>query len=297
MTLNSDFFHGSGFRPLTAIEQVATSGYAERGGHLVDKHYVVVPSSEAHFFDFSQSREENLVVLAEGYNAIYGINYLYPINNSGGGLDGKIETPWDDIEFFEKSGVYLSYPSNYTKMADPEALASRVSPKKLPVPDSGWMSSSVVGFDGLSSTFSNASTSTPSNIISDYSVFSGYVHYLPDEKTNKAIEINYKELLYKINDKRYNSYVGRLEFNETAETVEDGEKRNLGKKNKSFRATLPVSGWFIKRQPWGPLPPPEPVGGTPPGCNKGYEESAEGYCVPIPEDEDEDKDDSGSDSD
>ena len=295
MTLNSQFFHGSGFRPLTPIEQVATSGYAERGGHLVDQHYVVVPSSEAHFFDFSQSEDDNVKVLAEGYNALYGINYLYPYNNDGLGIDGDIKTPWDDIEFFEKSGVYLSYPSNYKKMVNPQVLPLRVSPKELPVasddfPDSGRMSSSVVGFDGLSSTFSNASTSTPSNIISDYSVFSGYVHYLPDKKTEKAVEINYKELLYKINDKRYNSYVGSLEFNEI---VEGGDKADLGRKNKSFRAELSGSGWFIKRQPWGPLPPPEPEGGVPPNCNEGYEESVEGYCVAKPEDED----DSGSDSD
>ena len=56
MTLNSDFFHGSGYRPLTPQEQVAASGYDSYFGDGLLEYYVVVPSAEAHFFDFSQSR-------------------------------------------------------------------------------------------------------------------------------------------------------------------------------------------------------------------------------------------------
>jgi hypothetical protein len=265
MTLNSEFFHGSGFRPLTPAEQVATSGYYDKNPLItgVFEHYVVVPSAEANFFDFSQSREENLVVLAEGYNAIYGINYLYPVDNGGGGLDGNTETPFDDIEFFEKSGVYLSYPSNYETQTDPLALHLRVSPKVID--PAGRISDSIAGFDGLSSSFSNAPRRIPSTIIDDFTVFEGYVHYLPD-KNDEPIKLNYKDLLYKINKSTYNTYVGSLDLNETLASGATGTK--LGSKNKDFMVDMEGSGWFIKRQAWGPepsgLPPVNPNDGKNP---------------------------------
>ena len=265
MTLNSEFFHGSGFRPLTPAEQVAVSGHRDKNPLISGtfEHYVVVPSAEANFFDFSQSREENPVVLAKGYNALYGINYLYPVDNGGLGLDGNIQTPFDDIEFFEKSGVYLSYPSNYETHTDPLALSLRVSPKVID--PAGRISDSIAGFDGLNSSFSNAPRRIPSTIIDDFTVFSSYIHYLPDKKNN-SIKINYKDLLYKINKSTYNTYVGSLELNDTFASGDADSK--LGRKNKDFMVHVEGSGWFIKRQPWGPaptgLPPVNPNDGKNP---------------------------------
>jgi hypothetical protein len=249
MTLNSDFFHGSGYRPLTAQEQVATSGYDRYlGGGGPFEYYVIVPSAEAHFFDFSQSREENSLVFAKGYSAVYGINYLYPIEI---GPPIQEVNPWEDIEFFEISGVYLSYPSNYTTQVRDDAEQLRISPKDIDT--TARMSDSIVGADGLDSNFSNASKSVPNNIIDNFTAFAGYIHYMRDHK-NMPIELNYKDLLYQVNEEPYNSYVGNLKNKKNFSSSDE----YLGMSNHNFRADLAGSGWFLNRQPWGPPPPPPP---------------------------------------
>jgi len=265
MTLNSTFFHGSGFRPLTVAEQVAASGYVGMAGSAYEsfEYYVVVPSSEANFFDFSQSEDDNVKVLAEGYSSLYGFNYLYPADNGGLGYDGDIKTPHDDIEFFERSGVYMTNPSNYTTQVHPEAASLRASP--IVIPTDSRMSDTTTGFDGLNSNFSKAPSFIPSTMIDDITVFEGYVHYLPDSY-NKVIKINYKDLLYKVNNSLYNTYVGSLDLNDKFSPEDDSSK--LGRKNKDFMVKMEGSGWFIKRQAWGPepsgLPPgPEPSGSPP----------------------------------
>ena len=262
MTLNSDFFHGSGFRPLNAFEKVAASGYTKMAGsaHESFEYYVVVPSSEANFFDFSQSKDDNVKVLAQGYSSLYGFNYLYPADKGGLGYDGDIKTPHDDIEFFERSGVYMTHPSNYLSQVHPDAASLRASPKVLPT--GSRMSDTTTGFDGLNSNLSKAPSFIPSTMIDDFTVFEGYVHYLRDNN-NQVIKLNYKDLLYKVNRNPYNTYVGSLDLNETFASGDADSK--LGRKNKSFMVDMQGSGWFIKRQAWGPEPPEDEPGPEPSG--------------------------------
>lgn len=166
MVLNTDFFNGSGYRPLTPIEQAAATGYAAevyRGLDVLHPFYVLVPSGEAIYASLAdaetdpkgQHREGNTSILVHGHNAEYGINYLFPTGI--GNLDEDFTTGekrFEELEWYERSGVLITYPSNHPNELTPGATSA--SPKTR-VENSQGIKDSVAAFSDLSSEFSNAS--------------------------------------------------------------------------------------------------------------------------------------------
>ena len=78
--IDSDFFNNGSFRALTASEMQALSGVVD-GRNT----YVVMPSAESNFgihqtrflSDNTTIEEHTSHILVQGYDAKYGINYLY----------------------------------------------------------------------------------------------------------------------------------------------------------------------------------------------------------------------------
>ena len=200
MVLNSQFFNGSGYRPLTFLEQQAVSGLMEDsvGGVIAQRpFYVLVPSGEAVYANLAeadynpppsgsvgyvtstqragQHRAGNTSILVHGHNAKYGINYLFPTTN--GSLNEDFTTSgwrFENLEWYERSGVLISYPSNH-----PDELrsgATSQNPKELVRSDQG-IKDSVAAFDKLSSDFSSASGE-----LLDFTlgITNAFIHYYED---------------------------------------------------------------------------------------------------------------------
>jgi len=197
MTLNSSFFHGSGYRPLTFAEQVAVSGYAQEvsiSGRF-DPYWVLVPSGEALYADlnvfsasgwkgatgqpppqFGHHREDNNTVLARGHNATSGINYLFPTSTEDLNEDFQSERRFLDYRFYEHSGILITYPSNHPDETPEYPNPNSLNPREETLRTDG-IKDAMPAFDNLASDFSSASEE-----LLDYTlgITNPFIHYYED---------------------------------------------------------------------------------------------------------------------
>ena len=219
--IDSDFFNNGSFRALTANEMQALSGVVD-GRNI----YVVMPSAESHF-GIHQSRllsdditieEHTSHILVQGYDAKYGINYLY------GSAPSKADGLTLGLEYYKQSGLFVSYPSNHPDQIKTELVGYQVYPKTQ---KSDSISDTVVARTGLSidSSFSTGGVNPagPISLKKDLdstnfvlppvvkrgsteapeSTFNGKATFDEDQFLSKNVKHLY-------NASRYNTYVGKF---------------------------------------------------------------------------------------
>ena len=220
--IDSDFFNNGSFRALTASEMQALSGVVD-GRNT----YVVMPSAESNFgihqtrllSDDTTIEEHTSHILVQGYDAKYGINYLY------GSAPSKADSLTLGLEYYRQSGLFLSYPSNHPDQIKTELAGYQVYPK---TEKSDSISDTVVARTGLSidSNFSSTGAPNPLGSVSLKKDLDSTKFVLPPitergslpesafngQDTFDADEFLSKNVKHLYNDKRYNTYVG--EFND-----------------------------------------------------------------------------------
>ena len=135
-----------------------------------------LPSGEEHFFDKAQ--KESL---------LFPINKPFPV--VGPGVVKPPDPKFGSLEYFDKSGVYETFPGN-----------SGIPPR-APIPPTG-ISESFLASVQLTSAFSNAAASLDSlsaSGIDDFQIFNPYIHYYPATMAGQvpppadyAIRIDYR---------------------------------------------------------------------------------------------------------
>ena len=219
--IDSDFFNNGSFRALTANEMQALSGVVD-GRNT----YVVMPSAESHFginqprllSDNTTIEEHTSHILVQGYDAEYGINYLY------GSAPSKADSLTLGLEYYKQSGLFVSYPSNHPDQIKTELAGYQVYPKTQ---KSDSISDTVVARTGLSidSSFSTGGVNPEGPISSrkdldstnfvlppvvkrgsteaPESTFNGKATFDEDQFLSKNVKHLY-------NASRYNTYVGKF---------------------------------------------------------------------------------------
>ena len=219
--IDSDFFNNGSFRALTANEMQALSGVVD--GRMT---YVVMPSAESHFgihqtrllSDNTTIEEHASHILVQGYDAEYGINYLY------GSAPSKADSLTLGLEYYKQSGLFVSYPSNHPNQIKTELAGYQVYPK---TEKSDSISDTVVARTGLSidSSFSTGGVNPagPISLKKDLdstnfvlppvvkrgsteapeSTFNGKATFDEDKFLSKNVKHLY-------NASRYNTYVGKF---------------------------------------------------------------------------------------
>lgn len=119
---------------------------------------VILPSSEAHFYDLAQ---------AHAHNDGRGINAVFP-NPLGVNSEDKFSEDWWNV-----SGLLRTYPE---EAVEKDTLFWRTHPV-LSAGDSGGGHSGVFYYVGLRGQFSNLGTVVP---ISDFNIFNQYIHHVRD---------------------------------------------------------------------------------------------------------------------
>jgi hypothetical protein len=180
MVLNSNFFNGSGYRPLTLAEQVAVSGYVKEvynGQDGDSTFYVLLPSGESTYADLGRHhREDNTTVLVHGHNAVSGINYLFPTGIEDINEDFQLEKRFLDYRFYEHSGVLITYPSNHPDETPDESKSKRVHPREA-VSQTDGIKDAMAAFDNLASDFSSASKEALDFTLG---ITNPFIHYYED---------------------------------------------------------------------------------------------------------------------
>lgn len=112
----------------------------------------VMPSAEAHFFDYSQHRK-NIQELADGPS---GINYLFPSPSSVSAIrDTPIAESQYSPEWWAVSGIYKTFGADVQVTTDPDQTG-------------------VFHFNNLKGQFSNTGTK---DVAVDFNLFFPFVHH------------------------------------------------------------------------------------------------------------------------
>ena len=119
---------------------------------------VILPSSEAHFYDLAQ---------AHAHNSGSGINAVFP-NPAGATSADKFSEDW-----WNASGLLRTYPE---EAVDKDTLFWRTHPV-LSTGNLGDGHSGVFYYVGLRGQFSNLGTVVP---VSDFNSFNSYIHHVHD---------------------------------------------------------------------------------------------------------------------